>query len=795
MVLLLTVVSRMCAAAESKVSVDFQRQVRPILADKCFSCHGPDEQHRKADLRLDTREGVFGRSGTANRNANPNGSLRSPVVIPRNLAESELWNRISSEDNDVKMPPPEHGKSLTVSEKESLKNWIEQGAEWLDHWAYVPPQRPKVTLQNELDSSKSGIGDSTWIDGTTIDNDIDRLVLRQMIAGNHRPENQAAPATLARRLWLDLTGIIPTWPEVERFVDDCHKDADQAYQTTVETLLSSPHYAERMTLFWLDLVRYADTVGYHGDQEHHISPYRDYVIQAFHENMPFDRFTREQIAGDLLPDATVEQKIASGYNRLIQTSHEGGVQQGEYLAKYSSDRVRNLGAAWLGATIGCCECHDHKFDPITQRDFYRLAAFFADIDDIRSFKGGDASPTKREPEMDVTTILVPDDTRRTMITVSIEPRPIRVLSRGDWMDTTGEIVEPGVPSIFSQLTTSGRATRLDLADWLTSRNNPLVARVFVNRIWKLFFGIGLSKNMEDFGAQGDAPDHPELLDLLAVNFIDSGWNVKQLIRRIVLSKSYRQAVSQNNDLAASNDGNDKNEHSASALISSNLSAQTQKTIQQTRWRLDAEFVRDNALAVSGLLVRKIGGRSARPYQPDRYYRFLNFPKRDYVQDNNENQYRRGLYMHWQRAFLHPMLKAFDAPCREESTCSRPQSNTPQSALVLLNDPTFVEASRAFAERILRENGHGRPESVSDVEKITWAWRTCLSRTPSTNEIEVMIQLLSIERLDFEKNHDAAREYVKVGLSPVPEDLAVVELAAWTTVARTLFNLSEFITRN
>ncbi len=769
------------AADVSPNRVDFQREIRPILSDKCFFCHGPDEKHREAKLRLDTLEGMFLHREEAT------------IVTPKLPGESELWKRITAKDADQRMPPSESGKSLSEKERQLIRLWIEQGAEWSDHWAYAVPVR------------------AGFLSGKNTDQPIDLAIRSSLVKNGLDFSPMADPHTLIRRYAFDLTGLPPSPEEVEVFVKQFKMDADTACRQLVERLLASPHYAERMAMYWLDLVRYADTVGYHGDQEHHISPYRDYVIQAFHENMPFDQFTREQLAGDLLPDATVEQKIASGYNRLLQTSHEGGVQQKEYLAKYSADRVRNFGSVWLGATLGCCECHDHKFDPLPQRDFYRLAAFFADIDDLRSFKAGDTTPAKREPEMDVTTKLVPKETRRTMITVAIAPRPIRVLSRGDWMDDGGEIVEPGVPLVFKQLSPAGRdageratgerPTRLDLANWVTSRDNPLAARVFVNRLWKLFHGRGLSRSLEDFGAQGEAPDHPELLDWLAVEFIDSGWDVQHMVKLMVLTRTYRQSSEmrsaefglRNEDRSNSTGREQSSSPSASQSAIRNpnsaLDSDNRQLARQSRWRLEAETVRDNALAVSGLLVRQVGGRSTRPYQPDGYYRFLNFPKRDYTADTGEAQYRRGLYTHWQRAYLHPMLKAFDAPSREECSCERPQSNTPLAALVLLNDPTFVEAARVFAARILREGGS------SPDERIRWAWQTSLSRPPTDRELAATKRLLEAERLSFAADPAAAPQLLKTGLAPIPPGLDPTELAAWTSVARTLFNLNEFVTRN
>lgn len=720
--------------------IDFAREIRPLLSDKCFFCHGPDDKHREADLRLDRPDQVF--------------KVDAPLVVPGNPDQSPVWQRLHSADPETVMPPPDSGKSLTPQQRAKIRAWIEQGAEWTDHWAWTRLRRPPVPDAK-----------GTWHRGP-----IDCFVLDRLVREGLRPSPTADPEILVRRLHFDLTGLPPSGAVVAEFLADADVDIDQAADRLIDRLMSSPAFGERLAAVWLDLVRYADTVGYHGDQEHHISPYRDYVIQAWNANMPFDQFTREQLAGDLLPKPTTEQLIATGYNRLLQTSHEGGVQQREYLAKYSADRVRNFGTVWLGVTLQCSECHDHKFDPLPQRDFYRLAACFADIDDLRSFKGADANPTKREPEMDVTTALVPGESRRTMVTVAIAPRPIRVLSRGDWLDDTGEIVEPGVPSLFAQAPSAGRMTRLDLASWLTGTENPLVARVLVNRLWKLFYGRGLASRLDDFGAQGEPPSHPELLDWLAVDLRESGWNVKQTIRHMVLARAYRQSSLEPPELRSRDPEN-------------------RFLARQSRSRIDAEMVRDNVLVVSGLLSDRLGGRSVRPYQPEGYYDFLNFPKRGYKADTGDAQYRRAVYIHWQRAYLHPMLKAFDAPSREECTCERLPSNTPMSALVLLNDPTFVEAARVFAQRILHEGGS------ETGERLDWAWNQALSRRPTPRERATVLAVIERERVTFSSAPEAARALIQSGQSPVDSTLSPVELATWTSVARVLFNLNEFTMRN
>jgi hypothetical protein len=770
------------AARAAGPEVDFNRDVRPVLADKCFACHGPDERHRKAKLRLDD-----GKAAHA-----------SGALVARKPEKSALVERISAPDAGDRMPPAKSGKALTAAEIETLKKWVAGGAKYAPHWAYVPPK------WSETPNTKHRT--SNWIDN---------FLFARLDKEGLAPSPEADRRTLARRLSFDLTGLPPTPELVDAFVND---GSPGAYENLVDRLLAGEHYGERMATYWLDLVRYADTVGYHGDQDHHASPYRDYVIDAFNLNLSFDRFTREQLAGDLLPNPTTDQKIATCYNRLLQTSHEGGVQPKEYAAIYAADRVRNLSAVWMGATVGCAQCHDHKFDPYTQKDFYSLAAFFADVDDERHLRGGgvDRVPTKREPEIPVHTrrereriaeleamlaelnekagkampgqvdaiqkkiLLLERDLaalkkaqRLVMVTQSLkEPRPVRVLPRGNWLDETGPVVGPAIPAFLGKLNVKGRATRLDLANWLTDAKagaGGLTARVFVNRLWYLFFGVGLSRSLEDSGAQGEAPVHPELLDRLAVEFVESKWDVKHVIKLIVMSRAYRQA-------------------SLEAPALRERDPENRLVARQGRWRLPAEAIRDNALFVSGLIVLDVGGPSAKPYQPAGYYRHLNFPKREYVADRDARQWRRGVYVHWQRQYLHPMLKAFDASTREECAAQRARSNTPLAALVLLNDPTFVEAARVLAQRTLAESGK------ADAERISFASRQVLARKPDGTEQKLLLKLLEKNRAAYKADPAAAAELLKVGLAPLPKDVDAAELAAWTAVCRALLNLSETITR-
>ena len=946
--------------------VDFNRDIRPLLSDRCFACHGPDENTREADLRLDIAEGVVQGDST--------------VVQANDLEASELYQRIISDDVDIVMPPPSTNKPLSESEKDLLKKWIEQGAAWETHWAYLPPVKVNLPEAN-----------------TPSTNPIDAFIQAKLDANQLVASNQANRVTLIRRLYFDLIGLPPTTAQVDAFLSD---DSENAYAKVVEDLLNSPHFGERMATYWLDVVRYADSNGYHSDEARKIAPYRDYVIQSFNDNMPYDQFVIEQLAGDLLPEAGLQQQVASGFNMLLQTTSEGGAQAKEYIAKYAADRVRNTSQIFLGSTVGCAECHNHKFDPFTQHDFYSFAAFFADIQqpavgnpptypvvtsedqelihqfdmDLGSLRkqleattpeleedqsqweaslkeaaartpkfspwyqigpftadnfdqlhakefvaasvsnydqpvgelkwtennladgkvhalplgnlaatylhrqvnlekatnltlslGSDDSITvwvngekvhdnkvSRAPAADqdkvkvelragendllvkvcnnqsgagfffnvgssdlpsniasiietdpesrtvpqknelaayyrtVTPLLQPqreklaqkeaekksfvDSRPRTMMTRTGKPREVRLLNRGDWLDESGPVVQPAIPEFMGKLETTGnRLNRLDLARWIIDRNNPLTARTLVNRFWKLFYGQGLATPLDDLGRQGSVPTHPELLDWLSVELMDHDWDMKHIIRLMLMSDTYRQATDVSDELKR-------------------VDPYNQLYARQVRFRLDAEFVRDNALAVSGLLVRDIGGRSVHPYQPAGYWSHMNFPARKWPSDQGENLHRRGLYTWWQRMFLHPAMVAFDAPSREECTVERPRSNIPQQALVLLNDPTFVEAAHGLAERTLQS---AEPETA---KRIDWIWKEVLSRLPEKTEAEVLTKVYERHRIQYEADPESAKQLLNVGTLRVNESLDTVELAAWTSVARIVLNLNETITR-
>ncbi len=775
-VLLLTAIGVVRAVEPAEAKVDFNRDIRPLLSDRCLHCHGLDKKQRKGRLRLDQREFALEEADSG-----------FAAIVPGDADESELMLRLLETDETMRMPPKSYGKERFTPEQVALfARWINQGAEYEPHWAFKPLARPEPPKLKDANYSE---------------HPIDRIVLARLEQQGIAPSPEADRVTLIRRLAFDLTGLPPTQEEVRQFVDDSREDA---YPRLADRLLASSHYGERMAIFWLDLVRYADTVGFHGDQPITYWPYRDYVIDAFNANLPFDQFTREQLAGDLLPNATLRQKIAASYNRLGMMTAEGGAQPKEYLAIYAADRVRNLSGAWLGATVQCAQCHDHKFDPFTASDFYSISAFFADVKE-RGFYGGahsngqwgemmpvpsaeqdkqlqqlaekvaglekqEAEPSseldaarKELAELQKTLVKMP-------ATVAVTPREIRLLPRGNWMDESGPVMQPSVPAFLAKLDTEQRrATRLDLADWVTAADNPLTSRTLVNRIWKLFFGQGICRSPDNLGTQGELPSHPELIDHLALDLIASGWDMKQLVRSIVLSRTYRQSSQPRPELAE-------------------VDPENRLLARQSRYRLDAELVRDNALATSGLLTSTVGGPSVKPYQPAGYYAQLNFPTRTYRADRGEKQYRRGLYSHWQRTFLHPMLRAFDAPTREQGSAQRTRSNTPLQALVLLNDPSFVEAARALAERIVREGGD------DDAARIDWAYRQVVSRDPQSEVAAILAEIRQKHLAHFQADPEAAKELAQIGDRAAPGDIEPAELAAWTSVARVLLNMHETITR-
>ena len=997
----------------SAKAVDFNRDIRPILSNKCFACHGFDEHDRKADLRLDTREGAFADLGGY------------AAIVPGNLDDSEAWYRIITDDEDELMPPPKCHKPLTKDEKNLIKKWIESGAEYKTHWSYAP-------LEKETDLP----GDESLIDF---------YIKKQLKPKGLTLSPAADKISLVRRLYFDLLGLPAPVESINEYIND--KSAD-AYEKLVDRLLADSAFGERLAVYWLDLVRYADTIGYHSDNKMEVSAYRDYVISAFNRNLPYDQFTIEQLAGDLIPEATQEQRIASGYNRLLQSTEEGGAQAAEYMTIYAADRVRNASIVWLGSTIGCAQCHDHKFDPFTAKDFYSFAAFFADVkekpigkrqpnmrlptpqdtaeierlkllvagskletvlakdSDLKSkvdlaFAGwqenfekksdaqqtdewsvvkpakwksteglkftlledqsllvgklrpksptynielvapgtatairlealthaslpkgrlssgngnfvltnfqvllnnqpveiasalasyeqpgypiaatidadkksgwavsghtdkaasqaavfvfkqpltlsetdrltielkhesdhavhnigrlrfsltAETNPTLGEMAADIPAPIAAilkvekpkrsdkqnkqlrehfyqqsplladarkvqttntkklqdyEKSIRTMLVSEALPKPrmTRLLHRGDWMDKTGEITPPALPAFLpkdADLPADRRGTRLDLAQWIVADSNPLTARTFVNRIWMLLFGEGISRDVDDLGGQGQPPTHPELLDQLAIQFRENGWDVKALVKSILMSDAYQQSSVPSAELTKADPTNQ--------LIS-----------RQGRWRIEAEFVRDTALSLSGLLADETGGVSVKPYQPAGYWQHLNFPKRKWDQGNGAQLYRRGVYTYWCRSFLHPAMIAFDAPSREECTAKRSRSNIPQQALTLMNDPSFVEAARKFGERLV-----SMPGTTND--RLLKGWQLATGRTATADELAVLESILDSQLKEYTLNPEAAKLFINIGESASASSLDPIKLAAWTQVARVILNAYETTSR-
>ena len=1015
--------------------VDFDREVRPVLADNCFACHGPDDKKRMANLRLDTKDGL------------------NVVVSPGKSAGSKLYQRISAAEKNRRMPPPFAERFPDQKQIELIRRWIDEGAKWEMHWAYVPPKRPEPPA----------VGDKTWVR-----NPIDNFILAKLESEGLKPSPEAGKTTLLRRLTFDLTGLPPTPAEVHAFVRD---KGPQAYEKVVDRLLASPRYGERMAMQWLDLARYADTHGYHIDSHREMWHWRDWVIDALNRNMPFDEFTIEQLAGDLLPQPTLAQRIATGFNRNHMINFEGGAIPEEYQNEYVVDRVEATSVVWLGMTMGCARCHDHKFDPIKQKDFYRFYAFFNTISEkgldgrrgnaqpivqvpsheqsseiarvsqeicahedaipkdreldamqaewektalktlpdapregllahyeldgnlvdssghyhqgriIKGDLGYDTGPVGKQAQFDGQTqvefgdvggfernqpvsvsfwfspgdrqemtvlqkrdadgrgweivreesIVLPrlrrgsrlsfrlihhwpedalevrtkepivededhavsiaydgsgvkfyidgkpkevevvqnalagsisnaamlstgenfqgslDDLRiygrmlaaneidelavhqpaRALVMILAkkrdksqkaalrdyylrfaaseglrktyaelkelrkekedldwtvpnamvmremdEPRETAVLGRGDYRNR-GEVVTPGVPAVLPAFGKDLPVNRLGLAKWLVDPANPLTARVAVNRYWQLHFGTGIVKTAEDFGSQGEPPSHPLLLDWLATEFIRTNWDIKAMQRLMVTSAAYRQSSRVTPELQERDPEN--------RLLA-----------RGPRFRLPAEMVRDNALSVSGLLVEKVGGPGVMPYQPKGLWEEIAFgdvySAQTYQPGHGDDLYRRSMYTFWKRTSPPPALITFDAPDREKCTARRAVTNTPLQALVLLNDPTYIEAARVLAERMIREGG------ADDARRIRYAFRLATAREPNAKEMQVLRDLERSEATRYLRDKDAARKLVSVGEDKADARLDPSELAAWTTVASTILNLDETITR-
>ena len=990
------------AAVPDRGAIQFDRDIRPILSANCFACHGPDAAKRKADLRLDTRAGLFG-----------TGKSAAVVVTPGKPDASELLKRVTATDPNELMPPAKTGKHLTAAELARLRRWVEEGAPWSPGWAFTRPSVAGLPAVNR----------PAWPR-----NEIDRFILAALEQRGWQAAPEADRITLIRRLSYDLIGLPPTLEEVDAFVAD---PSPGAYERVVDRLLASKHFGERMAQHWLDLARYADSDGYHDDYLREMHGYRDYVIAAFNRNLPFDQFTLEQLAGDLLPNPTREQLVATAFNRNGPTTSENGADAEEYRVRYAAERVSTTATVWLGLSLTCAECHDHKYDPLTARDFYRMFAFFDQLPGNPLANGGAAQPILRvvapgmnerllaaeaelqaaqaalrklyyEPRSDWDRVQVAWEARmretklepvrfgewrlagpyaadaiaadgklpperalldgdrgaaklvqwqvladaktnavrfparagatfllreastvapaivrcrtgsnvtaqvwlnerlvhasgreaetsgatrefnlrlpagrhrllfkltsglgkadisfeagelaghRTRLenykeskTLDIPPAqrstndlfavrrtfrelhlpeidaaqnaveeaqarqalaargssqmrimadatnrvPTHVLMRGDFR-RRGEPVTAAIPSVFGTLPADAPTNRLALARWLVSRENPLTARVTVNRFWQMFFGTGIVKSSEDFGAQGEPPSHPELLDWLAVRFMEDGWDVKATLRRIVTSATYRQA-------SGNAERGTRDAQPSLAVLRPPLSEDPENRwlARGPRFRLPAEFIRDTALAASGLLDRGRApeGRSVLPYQPgpDLWREFAFGESLKYIQDHDGELYRRGVYLFWKRSVLHPYLAVMDAPTRDVCTARRPVTNTPTQALALLNETLLVECARVMAQRLLLA------AELDDAARVRRAFRLVLSRQPTEREVTTLLALHADSLRHYQADAAAAKKLVSVGESERPAKLDVAQHAAWLCVCNALLNLDEALTK-
>ena len=744
--------------------VRFNRDVRPILSANCFSCHGPDEKNRKADLRLDLRQSAL------------------KAIVPGNVTESELLLRIAA-TGKKRMPPGKTGKRLKPDEIRLLRRWIEQGAGWEGHWAFLPPRRPAAPR----------IRHERWPR-----NEIDRFIAARLEQEGLEPSLEASREALLRRVSLDLTGLPPTIVEIDAFLAD---RSDRAYEKVVDRLLASKRYGERMALEWLDAARYADTHGLHVDSHRDMWLWRGWVIRAFNRNLPFDRFTIEQLAGDLLPNPTRRQLIATGFNRNHLISYQGSAIEEKVRVAYIVDRVNTTATVWMGLTFGCAQCHDHKFDPISQKEYYRFFALFNTIDEkAKGGREGNAVPvlrlgsaeqgarlsairgrmresgTSKDKQSELKKL--EKDLLKTIPSTMImremkKPRETFFLFRGEY-NQRRERVDAGTPECLPPMAEGTPANRLGLAKWLVDPRHPLTSRVAVNRLWQMVFGSGIVISSEDFGSEGAWPVHPELLDWLAVEFVERGWDVKAMLKLMVTSATYRQTSSASPELVARDPDN-------------------RLRARGPRFRLSAELIRDNALAIGGLLREKIGGPSVKPYQPAGVWKAVaaqkgSYTAQSYRQDHGDALYRRSLYSFWKRLAPPPSMVAFDAPKRDVCCVRRQRTNTPLQALVLMNDPTFVEAGRALAQRMMKEGGTG------DRDRVTHGFRLATARKPASRELEVLLALLDGQRDQFRADRKAALLLVGVGESSRDESLDPADLAAWTTVAGVLLNLDETITK-
>lgn len=809
----------LCVAAESPI--DFNRDIRPILSNNCYKCHGPDGNSRKADLRLDLRKEALA------------------AIVPGDVTGSELLNRVTHEDPEQRMPPADSQKTLSDREIELLRRWIKEGAAFAGHWSFQPITKPKLPA------------DSKWAR-----NEIDRFILKKLTAGGMQPSPPADARTLLRRISLDLTGLQPTPAEVAAF------EKDPNVRAKVTELMSSHRYGEHMAWRWLDAARYADSDGYESDPLRNMWPWRDWVVDAFNKHIPYDQFIIEQLAGDQLPDASMRQILATGFNRNHRLNNEGGVDPAEWLVEYVADRAETTSTVFMGLTWQCARCHDHKFDPISQKEYYQLFSFFHQLPEIGNGSGARNAP----PMLEVSSIskleeleaiqqeltplaaelkviekqndfvaasaewmesIAENEAARKKLPGDLAKKEVKqwdaklkqqavahflrngyegakalvakiralekqeralkatgakVMVMGDMKDrrksfilqrgafnAPGEEVTAATPDWLPPMDESLPRNRLGLAKWLVDPQHPLTARVAVNRTWERFFGTGLVKTAGDFGSQGEAPSHPELLDFLADRFIKSGWDLQELQMLILTSATYQQS---------------------SAITPKQFEKDPENRLlgRGPRYRLAAAVIRDQALSASGLLVEKIGGPPVKPYQPVGLWKEVIKGRVVYKRDTGEKLYRRSLYTLWRRAVKPPMMSLLDANGRDTCAVTLKRTNTPLQALLLLNDEAFVELARGLGSRMMKSGGN------TDSTRLSFGMLALLGRKPSDDELKILSDELEHQREYFAAHPNAVDEFLAVGESKPDETIDRIELAAMAAVARVLFNLDETLTK-
>ncbi|MFT4587339.1 MAG: mono/diheme cytochrome c family protein [Candidatus Binatia bacterium] len=794
------------SAALSAQDVQFNRDIRPILSDRCFQCHGPDAPERKAKLRLDRADGPEGAHRIRKETA---------AIKPGSPEESALWHRITSDDAEEVMPPPgSHKKELTAHEQELFRRWIQAGGKYQDFWAFVPPSKPEAPqVKNDRWSQRA----------------LDRFVLRKLETKGMTPSQTADRRAVIRRVTLDLTGLPPTREEIRAFLAD---ESDLAYERMVDRLLASPRYGEHMTKYWLDLVRFSDTNGIHHDHYRELTPYRDWVMRAFNANLPYDDFVKYQLAGDLYPEPTRDQLIASGFNRLHLIIDVGTALPEESYTRNVIDRVTSVGTAFMGLTVQCAVCHDHKYDPIKSKDFYQLFAFFNNLDAKPETGGRSGTDFKRglqPPYINLTTAAQEarikeldkrvseadkraklskhdltkstDATRKKTLTAQVkqaekdlkavkaerdafmmgipgamvmkekaEKRPAYMLIRGAY-DNRGEQVERGAPAFLPPLPKKdGDRTRMDLARWFVSPENPLTARVAVNRFWQQFFGVGIVKTSEDFGAQGEWPSHPDLLDFLTVSFVESGWDTKSLMKRIVMSETYKQ-------------------DSRATPEQFVRDPENRLLARGSRFRMDSEMIRDQALATSGLLSAALYGKSVKPPQPKGLWKSVGMPSSYpsvYVQDTGEKIYRRSVYTFWKRGMPPPQMTILNAPSREECIARRERTNTPLQALLLMNEQEYLKAARRLAHRTLTDR------SLDSAARLNAIYETITTQLPDAKESKTL--LTAVKDLEAVYRESPALAAQLCEGAPPPPGSTQADLAAWTLLVSSIYNLDIVKTR-